>query len=407
MATMQFTGRQITAGTITTTQISASANIPNSKLGTWDQNQAAGGFKLTGLADPTSAQDAATKAYVDAVSTGLDVKKSVRAASAANVSVTYSSTGGTSARGQITAAPNTLDGVSLSANDRILLKDQTTGAQNGIWVVTTVGTGSNGVWDRASDFDQDAEVTAGAFTFIEEGSTNADSGWVLTTDGAITIGGGSGTSLAFAQFSGAGSIVAGAGLTKTGSTLDVVSGNTAIVVNANDITLTLGTNPGLEINTGLKVLVNGTSLTLGASGLSVNLATNPGLQISSGLKLLLADSTLVLGGSGVQVQLASGSGLDVSTGLRIATAAAGAGLKGGGGSALAVDYKWEIPSGTVNGSNTAFTLSATPETANQVMVWVNGQLQEYTTHYTVSSTTLTFGDAPQTGDKISVFYFVA
>lgn len=207
--------------------------------------------KITGLADPTAAQDAATKNYVDNVATGLDVKTSVRAASTANVSVTYTATGGASARGQITAAPNTLDGVSLAANDRILLKDQTTGAQNGIWVVTTLGTGANGVWDRATDFDQDAEVTSGAFTFIEQGTTNADSGWVLTTDNPITIGGASGTALTFVQFSGAGQITAGTGLTKTGNTIDAIAGATpgsggpggGIVVNANDIVIDKGVVP--------------------------------------------------------------------------------------------------------------------------------------------------------------------
>ena len=193
-----------------------------------------GSHKITSLADPTAAQDAATKNYVDSVATGLDVKASVRVASTANVSVTYTATGGTSARGQITAAPNTLDGVSLAAGNRLLLKDQTTGAQNGIWVVSTLGTGANGVWDRATDFDQDTEVTSGAFTFVEEGTTNADSGWVLTTNNPITIGGSSGTALAFAQFSGAGQITAGNGLTKTGNTLDVGAG-TGISVAADTV----------------------------------------------------------------------------------------------------------------------------------------------------------------------------
>lgn len=199
--------------------------------------------KITNLATPTLDSDAATKAYVDAARSGLDVKQSVRLASTANVSVTYSNTGGTSARGQITAAPNTLDGVSLAANDRILLKNQSTGAQNGIWVVTTLGSGANGVWDRATDFDADAEVTAGAFVFVTEGTANADSGWVLTTNDPIVIGGASGTALAFAQFSGAGQITAGAGLTKTGNTIDVVTANSGrIVVNADNIDLaTAGT----------------------------------------------------------------------------------------------------------------------------------------------------------------------
>lgn len=199
--------------------------------------------KITNLATPTLDTDAANKAYVDAARSGLDVKASVRVASTANVTVTYTATGGTSTRGQITAAPNTLDGVALAANDRILLKDQTTGAQNGIWVVSTLGTGATGVWDRATDFDTDAEVTAGAFTFVAEGTTNADTGWVLTTNDVITIGGASGTALAFAQFSGAGQISAGAGLTKTGNTLDVGTASASrIVVNADSIDLaTIGT----------------------------------------------------------------------------------------------------------------------------------------------------------------------
>lgn len=190
---------------------------------------------VTGLSDPVNASDAANKGYVDAARSGLDVKQSVRVASTANVTVTYSATGGTSNRGQITAAPDTLDGVSLASGDRILLKDQTTGAQNGIWVVSTLGSGSNGVWDRATDFDTDAEVTGGAFTFVEEGTVNGDSGFVLTTNNPITIGGASGTALVWAQFSGSGTITAGNGLTKTGSTLDVVGTADRITANADSI----------------------------------------------------------------------------------------------------------------------------------------------------------------------------
>lgn len=177
--------------------------------------------KIINQLDPTLPQDSATKAYVDAARTGLDVKASVRAASTANVTVTYTATAGTSARGQITAAPNTLDGVTLAANDRILLKDQSTGAQNGIWAVTTLGTGANGVWDRATDFDADIEVTSGAYTFVTEGTVNDNSGWMLTTNDPIIIGGASGTALVWVQFTGAGQLTAGTGITKTGNTLAV------------------------------------------------------------------------------------------------------------------------------------------------------------------------------------------
>jgi phage-related tail fiber protein len=105
-----------------------------------------------------------------------DYKASVRAATTANIA---SLAGG---------APNVLDGVTLVANDRILGKDQTTGSQNGIYVVTTLGTGVNGTWTRATDADGAGELTSGAIVAVEEGTANADSQWMLTTDGAITIG---------------------------------------------------------------------------------------------------------------------------------------------------------------------------------------------------------------------------
>lgn len=192
-------------------------------------------FKGINLVDPTNPQDAATKAYVDAARTGIDAKASVRAASTANVTVTYNATAGTSTRGQITAAPNTLDGLTLAANDRILLKDQSTGAQNGIWVVTTLGTGANGVWDRATDFDSDAEVTSGPYVWVEEGTLQSDSAWVMTNNSPIIIGGASGTALTWVLFSSAGQLIAGDGLTKTGNSINAVGTSNRITVSADAI----------------------------------------------------------------------------------------------------------------------------------------------------------------------------
>ena len=214
-------------------------SITINSLATPTADVAFGTYKITGLGDPSSAQDAATKAYVDAARTGLDAKASARLASTANLSApTYTATGGTSTRGQITGAPNTLDGTSLASGDRILLKDQSSGAQNGIWYVTTVGSGANGVWDRATDFDADAKVTAGAYVWVTEGSTQADTAWVLTTNDPITLGGSSGTALTWVLFSSAGSFIAGAGLTKTGNTIDVITADSSrIVVNADNIDL--------------------------------------------------------------------------------------------------------------------------------------------------------------------------
>jgi phage-related tail fiber protein len=105
-----------------------------------------------------------------------DYKASVRAATTANIAALA---GG---------APNTLDGVALAANDRILVKDQTTGSQNGIYVVTTLGTGANGTWSRAGDADQAGELTPGAVVMVEEGTSLADSQWEVTTDSTITVG---------------------------------------------------------------------------------------------------------------------------------------------------------------------------------------------------------------------------
>lgn len=170
--------------------------------------------KITNLATPTDDADAATKAYVDAARSGLDIKQSVRVATTANITL---------------SGTQTIDGVSVIAGDRVLVKDQSTGNQNGIYVVAA------GDWSRATDADISAEVTAGMFTFVAEGTANADSGWVLTTNDAITLGT---TALVFAQFSGAGQITAGAGLTKSGNTIDITTANSnRIVVNADSIDL--------------------------------------------------------------------------------------------------------------------------------------------------------------------------
>lgn len=180
--------------------------------------------KITNLADPTADQDAATKAYVDAARSGLDVKQSVRVAT--------SSTFPTNPLAY-TSATITVDDVSLNIGDRVLIKNASNGSFNGIYVVVDKS-GSLG-FERASDANTSAEVTAGMFTFVSEGTVNADSGWVLTTNDTITLGT---TGLAFAQFSGAGQITAGSGLTKSGNTLDVgTASSNRIVVNADNIDL--------------------------------------------------------------------------------------------------------------------------------------------------------------------------
>ncbi|HTE22284.1 MAG TPA: hypothetical protein VK674_04560 [Candidatus Limnocylindria bacterium] len=166
--------------------------------------------QITNLADPSLAQDAATKAYVDATAQGLDVKQSVRAATTANITLS----GG-----------QTIDGVSVVSGDRVLVKDQSTAQQNGIYVAAV------GAWVRAADANSSAEVTAGLFTFVTEGTANGNFGFVLATDDPIVL---DTTALTFTQFSGAGQITAGAGLTKTGNILNVGQGM-GLTVNADDV----------------------------------------------------------------------------------------------------------------------------------------------------------------------------
>jgi phage-related tail fiber protein len=222
----------------------ASSNTLND-LANNDGDYDMGGFTLTNLGTPGSSAEAATKGYVDtavsAAKQGLDVKDSVLYASTTGENVSISTT---------TAI--TLDGVSRTLTTgqtvRVLLKNQTTASQNGIYDYNN--TGGEYSLTRSADANTSAKVTSGMFTFVETGTANADSGWVLTTDGTITL---DTTDLAFTQFTGAGQITAGAGMTKTGNTLNVITASTArIVVNADSIdlaqpTITATSTPGTTI----------------------------------------------------------------------------------------------------------------------------------------------------------------
>ena len=215
---------------------------------------------------PTDPAHAATKGYVDAARSGLDVKASVRAATTAPINLASDLEAG-----------DTLDtNVTLVAGDRVLVKDQSTASENGIYVVQ-----ASGAAVRATDFDDNAEVSPGAFTFVEEGTLNADSGWVLTTNGTINVGV---TGLTWALFSVAGSIFAGDGLTKTGNTLNVVGTTNRIAVSADAVDIstdyvgqasitTLGTiTTGIWNGTDVAVADGGTGSST-ESGARTNLAS--------------------------------------------------------------------------------------------------------------------------------------
>jgi len=174
---------------------------------------------ITNVADPVNAQDAATKGFVEATSQGLDVKDSCVAATTGNITIATALNNG-----------DTLDGVTLSTNDRVLVKDQSTASQNGIYIV-----GSSPA--RADDLAAGADA-AGMFTFVEQGTVNADNGFVCTSNkGSAVVGT---NNLTYAQFSGAGQITAGDGLDKSGNTLSVdLKANGGLVIESTEIAIDL------------------------------------------------------------------------------------------------------------------------------------------------------------------------
>ena len=301
----------INGNTISTTDTDGNLVLDPNGSGAVNVNSS----KIINVSDPTNDSDAATKAYVDASVSGLDVKESVRIGTTAALdTVTYSQSAGTltrSGNGSINSSAGLGQSVTLVANDRVLVKDQAEARQNGIYVVTTVGDGSNAfVLTRASDANVASEITGGTFTFVEEGS-NADNGYVFTHDGTPTLNNATlsnNTELTVSQFSGAGQIVAGEGLTKSGNTINVVGGTTidadanSIHVNssgtANQILLSSGT-VGNEATYGALPLANTNSVTgtlaIGNGGTGATSLTANGLLVGNGTSAIAA---LAVGTSG-------------------------------------------------------------------------------------------------------------
>lgn len=218
---------------------------------------------------PTQASHLATKGYVDSAAQGLDTKESVRAISLTNI---------------VLSGAQTIDGTALVAGNRVLVAGQTNAFDNGIYVV------SAGAWTRSTDANNNAGVTPGLFTFVEEGTSNRDTGWVLTTDGTIVLGT---TPLTFTQFSSAGVMLAGNGLTKSGNTFSVLSNSGAIGVAA----------------AGVNLVLDGTGLSVSAAGLRLSAVTAGQVLIGDGTGTLVpqtisGDVTVTSGGV---VTLANGS----------------------------------------------------------------------------------------------------
>jgi hypothetical protein len=308
---------------------------------------------------PTDDAHAATKGYVDAARSGLDVKQSVRVATIAPLTLASDLENG-----------DEVDGVTLATGDRVLVKDQSSGAENGIYVVQ-----ASGAAVRATDADSSAEVTAGMFTFVAEGSVNADSGWVLTTNDTITL---DTTALVFAQFSGAGSITAGDGLTKTGNTINAVGTADRITVNSDSIDIA-STYAGQTSITTLGTITTGTwdatTVAVTAGGTGVESFTDNGIVYGNGTSALdvtaagTQHQVLLAGASGVPgfgaVDLSQGAavtndlpvthgGTGASTESGARTNLAAGGTQGSGVSTPALARKVSKIVG--NGVDTSFTL---------------------------------------------------
>jgi hypothetical protein len=369
MATTQIDGNQIKSGAITDTQINASAAIASSKLAdganflkkdgsvTPTADITIGGFKLTNVATPTTSTDAANKGYVDGLIQGLDAKGSVKAMATANVTVSNPGT-------------STFDGITLTSGDRLLLNSQTAPAENGIYIFN----GSGSALTRATDMDAWTEVPS-AYTWVEQGSTNGDSGWVCTADQGGTLGT---TAISFTQFNGAGTISAGNGLQKVGSTISVLEDTTS---------------SGLSVtSSGLKIKNNGSSLNLSTSGIKISDSGSNG-QVMIGNASNAATFTTLSG----DISTITGAGV-----VTLATTIAKPGT----------NYQAnETPSGTINGSNTTFTLANTPANAatggTALQLYLNGILQEpgAGNDFTISTNTITMLTAPVSGDKLRAFYW--
>ena len=195
---------------ISTTNTNGNLSLNPNGSGVVDVNNS----RISNVTDPTQAQDAATKAYVDAVKQALDIKDSVRVATTAAITIASD-----------LGVGDAIDGVTLADGDRVLVKNQTDASQNGIYVA-----GSSPV--RSADANASSEVTSGMFCFVEEGTVNGDNGFVLTTNDPITL---DTTDLTFTQFNGAGQIIAGDALSKSGNTLNVNDDNITLEVASDNL----------------------------------------------------------------------------------------------------------------------------------------------------------------------------
>ena len=345
MATTQVRGTtQIQAGTIADAQIQAAAGIQTSKLAdgakfiksdgtvamTAPLNM--GSQSIQSMADPVNPTDAATRQWVLANIAGGVVSSATVMVASTGANLTLSGT-------------QTVDGIALSAGNTVLVKDQTTQSGNGIYTVAA------GAWTRMAAMDTWAEVP-GMIVSVQEGTTNHDTIWLSTADPGGTLGT---TSITFSQIPGPSDINAGAGLLRTGQTIDVVAADSTLTINPDSL--------GVKLDPARAITV-----------------------VSAGIGVNIDASTLAITANVLGVK----SGVYAPAGTYLSAANI---------------VTRETPTGAVNGSNVTFTLAATP-TLNTEEVFLNGILQEpgAGNDYTISGSTITYLSAPLTGDRLRVNY---
>ena len=350
-------GTQIRTGSITSDRLAAGTVADDRLVEQYAKADGSRAFSgdvslgdnlLTNVADPVNGTDAANKQYVDGLLQGFDWKQSVRVGSSGPGTLSSSFANG-----------SVVDGVTLVTGDRVLVKDQANGSENGIYTVNASGAPS-----RSADANASAEVTAGVTVFISEGSTLGNSAWSLTSDDPVDLGT---TALVFTQVAGGSLYNAGSGLSLNGSSFDVVAADTSLTVNSDNVQVRVG-DGSLEVSNGLRVKQ----------------------------------------GSAGQVYIANGSGVLTPTDLSGDVY----GVSGSGSVTLAdhivraANYVVrETPSGSVNDANTSFSLANTPVNGTD-QVYLNGILQDpgVGNDYTISGAALNFQSAPSSGDKIRVTY---
>jgi phage-related tail fiber protein len=418
MSTTLIKKRQLESLQIVNADVSAAAAIDTSKLAdganfiqrdgsvAFTGAQSMGGNKITNLGAPLNPDDAVRLVDLQNNQAGLSGKDAVRVATVSNITL---------------SGAQTIDGVSVVAGDRVLVKNQTTASANGIYVVAT------GAWTRSIDADTSAELKSGTYVFVNEGSTNADSGWMLSTDGAITLGS---TTLNWVQFSGAGQITAGTGMTKTGNQLDVVGTAGRIVANADNIDLaTSGVSPGTYTKITFDAYgraTSGASATpsdIGAQPSNANLTnlasfSGPGFYVNTSTNTNVART--ITGTTG-RIGVTNGNGVAGNPVIDLLTSGVGAGtynsvtvdvygrVTAASNVAVMTSSNYivrEVPSGLINGTNSVFALANIP-LAGKEMIFLNGQLLEPGSgnDYTISGTTLTMLSTPAVGDIIRATYY--